>query len=104
MNTDYTADRGSTAWSRIRRALALLAVLLALLAVPAVAPQLASAQRISEWGLIRACSNAGGQIFYNFNLPSMRNYEVSCYLPSGTEIYCLPVTGTFGRTVDCAGI
>lgn len=100
--TTRTTSIRTRARSTLLRGLAVLALLLALLAIPALTPTDASAQRMSERGAIRACSNAGGRIFYDFtSMGDLGSWSMMCFLPSGNSFTCVPYATTGPYNVGC---
>lgn len=97
-----TESRRTRAKARLLRALAVLSLLLALLAIPALTPTDASAQRMSERGAVRACSNAGGRVFYDFtSMGDLGSWSMMCFLPSGNSFTCVPYATTGPYNVGC---
>lgn len=97
--TTPTADTTTPARAGLVRAVAVLALLLALLAVPGLGPQDASARPMSDSAALRACLRAGGA---SYDVANDYAYsEMMCVLPSGNFFNCYSVAGTFGWIVDC---
>ena len=90
-----------TAVFHLRRLLAVLALALALLAIPAFAPDDVDARRMSERTVSRLCGNAGGSIHYDFESGDFSEYSMTCTLPSGNQFTCSTTGGPFGDIVNC---
>ncbi len=102
MNTVSTTIRTRTAAFRIPRLVAVLALAIALVAIPTFVPADASAQRMSETGASRACRQAGGEMTYIFLDMGLRSYNMLCEFPSGNSFVC---SGhSLVRFVSCGGV
>jgi hypothetical protein len=102
MTTANMIVRTLTSALNVPRLLVVLALAIALLALPAFSPDDASALRTSEQKVRRACYNAGGSIHYEFEGSSFSTYSMTCSLPSGTEIECYSIdSGPFANLVNC---
>jgi len=100
LNPFATSHRFHTVRLGMTRLLAVLALAIALVAIPAFSPDDASAKRMSERSAGRACSNAGGSMYYDFDGP--RSDTMSCSLPSGASFSCDMVVGPFGDQGNCS--
>jgi hypothetical protein len=91
-----------TAALSLPRLLVVLSLALALLAIPAVSPDDASARRMSERSVSRACANAGGTIYYDFYDSNFESYGMTCTLASGASFTCYSDDVTpFGGILTC---
>ena len=84
----------------IPRLLAILALALTLVAIPAFSPDEASAYPRSEGQVYRLCNAAGGELHYEFYYTGsgLIDYYMTCTLPSGNTFVCL----AWGASFDCA--
>jgi hypothetical protein len=101
MYTHTSTIRPLTTALHLRRLLTVLALALALLAIPVFAPEEADARRMSERTVSRLCGNAGGSIHYDFESGDFSDYSMTCTLPSGNQFTCSTTGGPFGDIVDC---
>jgi hypothetical protein len=85
----------------LRRLLAVLALTIALLAIPAFTPADVDARRMSERTVSRLCGNAGGSIHYDFESGDFSDYSMTCTLPSGNSFTCTTTGGPFGDILNC---
>ena len=100
MDTARTSLRTPTAAPAMRRLLLALSLTAALLALPAVGPDEASARRMSERTAVRLCANAGGSVHYEFS-ESDSEAVMTCTLPSGAHFSCFDASGPFANIMDC---
>lgn len=101
MNTPNTTVRTIPAAFQIRKFLTILALALALVAIPAFMPGDADARRMSERTVGRLCASAGGSIHYDFASGNFSDFSMTCTLPSGNQFTCGSTGGPFGGIVDC---
>jgi hypothetical protein len=100
MDTVRTMVRTPRAALRSPRFLAALALAAALVALPSVRPEDASALRMSERAVNRICLGAGGSVNYSFVDPDFGEWWMTCTFPSGQAISCGGGPGT-GGYVEC---
>lgn len=95
METTETTTRSRAARSRsaVRTVMAGLALAGALVVVPAMHPQDASAMRMSEGSARHACFQGGGHITYDFESGSFDDFSMYCDLPSGSSFTCMTGLG-----------
>ena len=101
MNATPT-PRTSTRATRVRRVLAVLSLAAALVAIPAISPDDASARRRSEATVNRMCSAAGGTMHYEFESSDFDDYSMHCSLSSGPGFSCFLIGGPFDNMLMCA--
>ena len=101
MDTAPTPLRTPTAAPAMRRLLIALSLTAALLAIPAVGPDEASARRMSERTAVRLCANAGGSVHYEFSESDAESFHMTCTLPSGAHFSCFDASGPFANIMDC---
>ncbi|HYI24284.1 MAG TPA: hypothetical protein VD767_02650 [Thermomicrobiales bacterium] len=101
MNGISTTFRTLSAALDIPRLLAILALALALVAIPAFSPDGVDARRMSERSVSRACAGAGGSVHYDFHTGDFSDFSMTCTLPSGNSFTCGSTGGPFGGIVDC---
>lgn len=99
MHASDTDDRTPRVRPRFARLLAVLAIALTLIAIPASMPDVAAAKRTSEHVAMRQCLAAGGKISWDFYTDGTA--DMICTLPSRMKIYCVPIPGPFSGIVDC---
>ncbi len=104
MSTARALVRTLTAALGLPRLPVALALAVALVAIPTVRPNEASARRMSEGNAVRLCVAPGGSMYYNFSPaePSFLgdSYDMTSTLPSGALFTCYAVV-TIGDTVTC---
>jgi hypothetical protein len=83
----------------VPRLLAALALAAALVAIPTVRPQDASALRMSERAVNRICFAAGGSINYSIVDPDFGEFWMTCTFPEGNAISCS--NSSVGGYVEC---
>ena len=100
-----TTARTLSASLSLPRLLAVLALAAALVAIPAISPDAASARRTSEKAAQRACSFLGGDVSYEFpDQDVMTVFSMSCQTWWGgdTTFKCNSYSsGPFANIVDC---
>lgn len=104
MNTIGTTLRTRTAALRMPRLLTVLALAIALVAIPAFNPIDADARYRWEGQARAACQQAGGHVKYQFVGSGYDNYWMECLLPAGADAgfsFCSSVYGGGGHIVDC---
>lgn len=87
MNTASTTLRIRSAAFRIPRILIVLALAVALVAIPAFSPTDAGAYPMSERSALRACGTLGGRAHYDFLTPEMDVYHMTCSTQSGRTLF-----------------
>jgi hypothetical protein len=85
----------------LRRLLTILALTIALVAIPAFMPGDVDARRMSERTVSRLCGNAGGSVHYDFASGDFSDFSMTCTLPSGNQFTCGSTGGPFGGIVNC---
>lgn len=99
MHPSQPSDRVTSPRARLLRLLAVLSLALALIAIPTVMPEAASARRMSEGNALRICAVAGGSGHWEFYEDGEASF--SCDLPSGNQFFCSPGGGASASIVDC---
>ncbi len=87
MNTVNTTLRTRAAALQMPRFLIVLALALALVAIPAFNPADASAYPMSERQSLRACGSLGGRAHYDFIDSDTMEYNMTCRSQSGTPLF-----------------
>ncbi len=87
MTTLSTALRTRLAALLLPRFLHVLALALALVAIPALMPADAGAYPMSERSALRACGTLGGRAHYDFLTPEMDVYVMSCETITGRILF-----------------
>ncbi len=104
MNTISTTLRTRPAALRIPRFLIVLALAIALVAIPAFSPTDADARYRTEGQARGACNQAGGHVKYTFVDSTYDNYWMDCLLPAGADAgfsFCYSTSWGGGWIVDC---
>jgi hypothetical protein len=99
MKTQAMSIRGVVRKAKVALAAGSLAV--ALLVIPMTHGDEADAMRMSTRAASRACSNAGGSVYYDFMTEDFSVYNFSCTLPSGNSFRCFATYELFGGMMDC---